>query len=49
MVGLFEELDAAEGVGLHEGRPVIWRRDTQGKFYGTLLRKPSASLMNNPG
>ena len=27
----------------------IWRRDTQGKFYGALFRKLSASFMNNPG
>jgi hypothetical protein len=27
----------------------IWRRDTEGKFYGALFRKLSASFMNNPG
>jgi hypothetical protein len=48
MVGMFEDSTQPKEWA-SRGSARIWRRDIQGKFYDTLLRKPSASFMNNPG
>jgi hypothetical protein len=52
MVGMFEDSTQPKECGftaVSRRAACIWRRDAQGKFYRTLLRKLSASFMNNPG
>ena len=48
MVGIFEDSTQSKEWASRRAA-CIWRRDTQGKFYGTLFRKLSASFMNSPG